>query len=68
MLKNATNSASMQVIKIAGWPGVIAISSTGICWYPSTFAPLPVRKLNKIDFVGGIAIFIIFLVSLHQIN
>lgn len=31
MLKNATNSASMQVIKIAGWPDVMAISSAGIC-------------------------------------
>jgi len=36
MLKNATNSASMQVIKIPGWPDVMAISAAGICWYPST--------------------------------
>lgn len=30
---------------------MMAISSAGICWYASTFAPIAVRKLNKSDLV-----------------
>jgi len=46
MLKNATNSASMQVIKIAGWPDVMAISSADICWYAITFCSYICKKIK----------------------